>query len=587
MKKLITILLCITLMLGAFPFAAFAEGDPNIDGGGGSMGTGTLTDRWSGGNDGVRITVVDAGTGAAVATPMDFSNKAQSSSLIHFGNHNKLQYLGGAALFPATGMAYQCYKPAYDMPMIISGGGRNNIDAIKRYFCSEYAAMMVADAAGVDYGRMVGGDYKLLLEPIAYFLHNSQHYCMTATEAALYDQLAGGGLRSKLPSLSHQNLPLAMFLETPDLGLPAYNGSVSSRQSNDVIISSLGAGIVSYNDDPFEPPEPSESDVEYRVNTEVVTAVTLNAVGEINPDNPASVTFFINGTAYTVNSIVIPEGGSQLVWLKWTTPATEQMMTITVRSSMGYLSANIITAKIVDLSRNPPPDPRATDRNDAFITPALPNNAQQPSASWSVWWAQWHPFWVWIENWVTYDDSWEYTDADGNTSSGGGSYSVDEGWWEDQGWYDFYTNNYTASITATSTISSDEKVPTAAGKQMKSGYGINNKVTANFSTNAPAAHVAAAQTAVSYFPEFRYNTYWRLLEKTSGSYMAQLEFRRNPFSTYDQRAHFTPVWFPNGTYTVYTWLLDAWTPAGMLSTNLSDYVTIQQSVFDDWYTNRE
>lgn len=51
---------------------------------------------------------------------------------------------------------------------------------------------MVAQAAGVDYERMIAGDYKLLIEPIAYFTHNGQYYCMTATEAALYDQNPAG-----------------------------------------------------------------------------------------------------------------------------------------------------------------------------------------------------------------------------------------------------------------------------------------------------------------------------------------------------------------------------------------------------------
>jgi hypothetical protein len=254
---------------------------------------------------------------------------------------------------------------------------------------------------------------------------------------------------------------------------------------------------------------------------------------------------------------------------------------------MGYLSESTITARIVDLNRNPPPDPKATDRNDSFTNPPLPNRAQVTSASWSVWWAWWRANWVWIENWVTYCDCWSYTDDEGNSYSGGSDYSVDEGWWEDHGWWVFETHNYSANLTASSVISPDEKVPTAVGKQMKSGYGINNRVTANFSTNASSGHVAPAQTAVSYFPEFRYGTYWRLLEKNSGSYMAVLEFRRNSFSTYNQRAHFLPVWYPNGTYTVYTWLLDAWTPAGMLSMNLSDHVTVQGSLFDDWYTNRE
>jgi hypothetical protein len=588
MRKIIALLLCAAIVLGASPIVALASpGDPNIDGGGGGMGTGTSNNFWNPGNDGVRITVVAATTGAAASAPMDFSNRDQPGSISHFGKVNKLQYLAGTPLTLQSGAAYQCFKPAYSMPSIISSGGRSNIEAIRRYFCSEYAVMMVADAAGFDYENLISGEYKLLLEPIAYFTFNGQRYAMTATEAALYDQLANGALRSRLPSLTHQNLPLAMFLETPDLGLPAYSGARSGRQTNEAIISSLGMGIVSFAEEHLEIPEPGEADVEYRVNTEVVTSVTLNALEEINPDDPATVRFIIAGTTYTINSIVVPAGGTQLVWVKWTTPATEQTITITVSASHGFLSENIIVAKIVDLDQNPPPDPLATDRNDRFVAPALPIKAHVASASWSVWWAQWHPFWVWIENWVTYYDSWSYTDAEGNTSSGSSSYSVDEGWWEDHGWWDFFSDDYAASLAASSVVSPDERVPTAVGKLMKSGYGINNRVAANFSTNAPASHVAPAQTAVSWFPEFQYETYWRLLERTSGAYMAQLDFRRNPYSLFDRRAHFTPVWYPDGTYMVYTWLLDAWTPAGMLSMNLNDYVNISGSLFDDWYTNRE
>jgi len=82
--------------------------------------------------------------------------------------------------------------------------------------------------------------------------------------------------------------------------------------------------------------------------------------------------------------------------------------------------------------------------------------------------------------------------------------------------------------------------------------------------------------------QYRYDTYWRLLDLITGGHSSRLEFKQNLYSTYNQRAHFTPVWYPNGTYNVYTWLIDAWTPSGMLSMNLNDSVTIQGSVFDDW-----
>ena len=102
------------------------------------MGQGTSSNFWNPGNDGVRITVVDAASGAAVSSPLDFSNRTQKSSILHFGKVNKLQYLSGTGLSLQSGVAYSCIKPAQSMPTIVSSKGQSNIDAIKRYFCSEY-----------------------------------------------------------------------------------------------------------------------------------------------------------------------------------------------------------------------------------------------------------------------------------------------------------------------------------------------------------------------------------------------------------------------------------------------------------------
>ena len=187
LKRLLALLCSLALVFCLVLSTAFASGgNGNIDGGGGGMGQGTSSNFWNPGNDGVRITVVDAESGAAVSSPLDFSNRTQKSSILHFGKVNKLQYLSGTGLSLQSGVAYSCIKPAQSMPTIVSSKGQSNIDAIKRYFCSEYACMMVAQAAGVDYERMIAGEYKLLIEPIAYFTHNGQYYCMTATEAGLY-----------------------------------------------------------------------------------------------------------------------------------------------------------------------------------------------------------------------------------------------------------------------------------------------------------------------------------------------------------------------------------------------------------------
>ena len=176
LKRLLALLCSLALVFCLIPSTAFASGgNGNIDGGGGGMGQGTSSNFWNPGNDGVRITVVDAASGAAVSSPLDFSNRTQKSSILHFGKVNKLQYLSGTGLSLQSGVAYSCIKPAQSMPTIVSSKGQSNIDAIKRYFCSEYACMMVAQAAGVDYERMIAGEYKLLIEPIAYFTHNGQY----------------------------------------------------------------------------------------------------------------------------------------------------------------------------------------------------------------------------------------------------------------------------------------------------------------------------------------------------------------------------------------------------------------------------
>ena len=392
------------------------------------MGHGTSSNFWNSGNDGVRITVVDASSGTAVSSPLDFSNRTQKTSLLHFGKVNKLQYLGGAGLSLQSGVAYSCIRPTQSMPTIVSSKGQSNIEAIKRYFCSEYACMMVAQAAGVDYERMIAGEYKLLIEPIAYFTHNGQYYCMTATEAGLYDQMSGGNLRKTMTSLTHKNLPLSMFLEFSDLGISAWTGSTTGKQNNSDIISTLGVGIVWFDEAPPEG-EIEAPDVEYRVDTDVITAVTL--------------------------------------------------------------------------------------RTDQDLT------------------------------------------------------------------------GYSASISGEMSLMPDDIVPTASGKTMKSGYGVKTEVRATLSTDAPTSHITYPQTAFSVFPEFQYQTYLRLLQR-SGGQSAKFIFKPNEFSTYDRTVHFTPLWFPDATdYTIYTQVWDTWTPDGMLSINLNDYVSIQGSLYDDWYTNRE
>jgi len=560
MKRLCSVLLVLTLLFTSLcSTTAYAVGDGNVDNGGGGMGQGTSTDKWSPGNEGVRVTVVRASDHAVVTTPIDLTNKSPSDIRLHFGKVSKLSYTRGSSISPSVSK-YSYVNPAQALPTIISSGSGNaNIEAIKSYFTDEQVIRSIAGMAGMDFDTLVGGDYKLLIEPIAYITFQGVKVAMTATESALYDEQVGGLLRSKMVSLSHKNLPLAMFLEVADLGYPAWSGSRSSAASDSDIKSSLGLGVVRFKDMPTEPPEVSTYDYEYRINTEVITAVTVSG-GQSDPDNPVSVTFYIGGRSYRVSNVYYPRGDSQIAWVRWTTPSTPQTMTIQVSvSGGGSTSQGVITAKIVDLDQNEPPNPVADDRNDSYTKPSVPSNAQVISSSWGVWRPWWKAYWVWHS---TGDDS---------------------GYWCDHGWWEFDYDRYHASLYASMSIKPDDKNPTASGKTMKSGYGINQTVTANVSTNQSSA-VTGAQNAVTYFPEFQYKSFWRLLDRSGGSYSPTFEFKKNEYSTYNRRTHFTPIWIPDGIYTPYTWLIDCWTPTGMLSMNLTDSVSISGNLWTDWHS---
>ena len=236
----------------------------------------------------------------------------------------------------------------------------------------------------------------------------------------------------------------------------------------------------------------------------------------------------------------------------------------------------------MDLDGNDPPNPVADDRNDTFTLVDIPEKEEVSSASWGIWSPWWQENWVWVENWEKCWHTDRWTDSEGKSHTDRWYHWVDNGWWEDQGWWEFDYNAYTASLTATMVITPDSLSPTASSSALKSGYGIQQSVTASVSTTQSSA-VTAAQNAVTYFPEFNYEGFWRLLDRSISGKRSTFTFKDNPYSTYNRPTHFTPIWYPDGSYTPYTWLLDCWTPAGMLSLNLTDSLRISGDLWEDWH----
>ena len=97
-------------------------------------------------------------------------------------------------------------------------------------------------------------------------------------------------------------------------------------------------------------------------------------------------------------------------------------------------------------------------------------------------------------------------------------------------------------------------------------------------TNCAEA-VKPCQDVIGMYPEFQYNNFYPLFEKLS---TGTFQLKSNKFSMYNSRTHFTPVWWKdNVDYLPQTYSLDAWTPAGMLTSYSTETLHISGSVYDD------
>lgn len=566
MKRILSFLLVCALLLGG-PLAR-ADGDPNIDGGGGGDmgGGGKVGDSaWNPGDDGVRISIMNGMT--AVCT-FDLSNVQRTRTQRSWAKHNKLFYKNGGQLTITT--MYSNVVPPNDLhlPTIIPSGGGSSISAIRNYFTDRKVVEFVAQVSGMSFDELTGGSCKLLLEPMSYFKYNGVQYAMSATEAALFDVKKSGDLSYQMGRLTHQNQPLCMYLERADLGIAAWSGATTGRRSNIDILNTLGVGIVSFYPEDLTPDAPS-GDYIYRTDTDVITAALVPnyTYDDMTPSTGDYATFQINGTTYR-KQMICPASGKQLVWVQWHTPFTPQELTITVIPpgiKESQTSKHIqISVSIAALEEQTPPNPiydgpgtgpgiTGKQYRPNFKPPATPAWGNQREASWSQWVAQW----------------------------------VDMGMMG--GYWAFSMATYTAKLYVDYQLVPDGRVPTATqrgGKYtMKSGYGADAvcEVQVSGFGNVSNYDVTRIQNVVAVFPEFDFKTYDRLLTPKQDAYHTTWGFKSNPYSYYGEPVHFTPLWYPDTEYAVPLAVFDAWTPGGMLYASVRDSITIEGNMYDDWY----
>lgn len=319
--------------------------------------------------------------------------------------------------------------------------------------------------------------------------------------------------------------------------------------------------------------EAIEPNSDYRAGTTVITSYHIINESRYNvvPEQNNTVTFeayYYNGnTKVTVSSqiweqAVIPANDENLVYFKWTVPTNiigktvYCKATVNARSTIDeYSTANntdTLTKTIASCLSSQTPDTQfEKTKPNGFTRPSAPASTAG-RATWSLWIYQNGTF-------VKKNYGVAISAVKPNIVPDEGSPSAEyvNGYWQMRSGYGFYLN-YKPTITSVS------------------GYTMPN-----------ASAYTAVQQAYATFPEYKYSLaidYFRTLQKSDSTWM----FAPNPYADGNERLHFTPLWYPNGSYIVSVTATDVWTPAGMISTTRnSNVVRIVDSAYDDWYVGEE
>ncbi|HFL3266425.1 TPA: hypothetical protein ACG3I4_002374 [Clostridioides difficile] len=103
--------------------------------------------------------------------------------------------------------------------------------------------------------------------------------------------------------------------------------------------------------------------------------------------------------------------------------------------------------------------------------------------------------------------------------------------------------------------------------------------------DAPETSFTGTQNVNTLYTEFEYETYNRVLQRIQTGLSSKFELKNNKYPTYNQKAHFTPIWYKYGAYNAYGQVMDVWTPVGELRANVNNAFTIKGNLFQDGIYN--
>ena len=311
---------------------------------------------------------------------------------------------------------------------------------------------------------------------------------------------------------------------------------------------------------------------DYRAGTEVITSFNIHNYSrhDIIPSHNNSVSFeayyYSGGRKVVISSqiwsnAVIPGFGTNLVYFKWTVPSNIAGNTVYCMAKVNATNSvdeynvtnntDTLTWRVSVIPKSQTPDTQyEKEKPSGYRIPSAPSTSST-KATWSM---------------------WEYVGSS------------------------FVNRTYGVAISATvPTITPDSGSPSSVYKNgrwyMRSGYGVTMSYTPSIVRNGSylmpsSSAYTGVQSVCATFPEFYHSASsgnYRTLEYSGGKW----SFEANRYADNRERLHFTPLWYPDGDYTVSVYASEVWTPSGMIYTNInSNTITITDAAYDDWYVGQ-
>lgn len=301
---------------------------------------------------------------------------------------------------------------------------------------------------------------------------------------------------------------------------------------------------------------------EYIEGMDVISSFYVRNEGssDVTPADHLTFTFKVYSTEKTVfeqtKTVVIPANGTNIVYFKWTVPlgsaGTVYWCNGTVSASEGEQNTSNNSTEFAIVSASLPasttPNTRYEEKPPASYNPMVTAPTEKAgSASWNEW---------------MYENG------------------------------SFVLKNYGITVTSDNPVIApssgcETAVRDGGGWKMGSGYGVSISwsptVRAMSGKTMPASSAyTGAQSVYATFPEYSYSLgagRYDTLENVGGVHM----FKSNADADKNERIHFIPVYVTDGQYSVSVSASYIWTPAGMVTATRNASVTIDGTIYDDWY----